>query len=118
MCDVHRQGRRNCRENAPKRSNVIDRCLLPTPDLMGATCASRLLLCMLQSMLKNSAREFLKDRSPVEALRKMRDSRHETGYDRQMWREIPGAHKPAALRALVPNLLSIVLPKGRLLVQN
>ena len=62
MCDVHRQGRRNCRENAPKRSNVIDRCLLPTPDLMGATCASRLLLCMLQSMLKNSTCEAVQVR--------------------------------------------------------
>lgn len=47
-----------------------------------------LILTEEQSMLKSSAREFLKDRSPVEALRKLRDSKDENGYDRQMWREM------------------------------
>lgn len=41
-----------------------------------------------QSMLKASAKEFLKDRSPVEALRKLRDNRDEYGYDRSLWREM------------------------------
>ncbi|MDF1865896.1 MAG: acyl-CoA dehydrogenase [Saprospiraceae bacterium] len=41
-----------------------------------------------QQMLKTSAKEFLKERAPVEALRKLRDERSETGFDRQMWNEM------------------------------
>ncbi len=41
-----------------------------------------------QSMLKNSAKEFLAERAPVAALRKLRDSRDEKGYDPQVWKEM------------------------------
>lgn len=41
-----------------------------------------------QQMLKTSAKEFLKERAPVEALRKLRDERNETGFDRDMWNEM------------------------------
>ncbi|RMG78623.1 MAG: acyl-CoA dehydrogenase [Bacteroidetes bacterium] len=41
-----------------------------------------------QAMLKTSAREFLKDRAPVAALRKLRDERDETGFDRDLWSEM------------------------------
>ena len=39
-------------------------------------------------MLKSSAKEFLQARSPVEALRKLRDAKDPLGYDRQVWREM------------------------------
>ena len=41
-----------------------------------------------QKMLKTSAGEFLKERAPVEALRKLRDERDETGFDRALWSEM------------------------------
>lgn len=43
-----------------------------------------------QNMLKTSAREFLQERAPVTALRKLRDDRDETGFDRQLWQEMAG----------------------------
>lgn len=41
-----------------------------------------------QQMLKTSAKEFLKNRAPVEALRKLRDSNNSKGYDPQLWKEM------------------------------
>jgi alkylation response protein AidB-like acyl-CoA dehydrogenase len=41
-----------------------------------------------QRFLQDSAREFLNDRAPVEALRKLRDSRDELGYVPELWREM------------------------------
>lgn len=41
-----------------------------------------------QRMLKSSAREFLKERAPVSALRTLRDSRDTYGYDRNLWAEM------------------------------
>ncbi|MEO1435190.1 MAG: acyl-CoA dehydrogenase [Bacteroidota bacterium] len=41
-----------------------------------------------QQMLRSSAAEFLQKKSPVEALRKLRDSRSETGYDPAIWQEM------------------------------
>ena len=41
-----------------------------------------------QQMLKTSAKEFLKNRAPVEALRKLRDSNDPKGYDAQLWKEM------------------------------
>lgn len=41
-----------------------------------------------QSMLKTSAREYLKERAPVAALRKLRDERDTIGYDQQVWQEM------------------------------
>ncbi len=41
-----------------------------------------------QQMLKTSAKEFLKNRAPVEALRKLRDSNDPKGYDPQLWKEM------------------------------
>jgi len=38
-----------------------------------------------QQMLKNSAKEFLKEKAPVEALRKLRDSKDPKGYDPSLW---------------------------------
>ena len=39
-------------------------------------------------MLKTSAKEFLKNRAPIEALRKLRDSKDPKGYDPQLWKEM------------------------------
>ncbi len=39
-------------------------------------------------MLKTSAKEFLKNRAPVEALRKLRDSNDPKGYNAQLWKEM------------------------------
>lgn len=47
-----------------------------------------LVLTEEQSMLKSSAKEFLKDRSPVEALRKLRDDKSETGFDPTVWNQM------------------------------
>ena len=41
-----------------------------------------------QQMLKTSAKEFLKNRAPIEALRKLRDSNDPKGYDPQLWKEM------------------------------
>ncbi len=41
-----------------------------------------------QQMLKTSAKEFLKNRAPIEALRKLRDSKDPKGYDPQLWKEM------------------------------
>lgn len=41
-----------------------------------------------QRLLQDTARDFLGERAPVEALRKLRDSRDATGYDRALWREM------------------------------
>jgi len=41
-----------------------------------------------QQMLKTSAKEFLKNKAPIEALRKLRDSNDPNGYDTQLWKEM------------------------------
>ena len=41
-----------------------------------------------QQMLKTSAKEFLKDNAPVEALRKLRDSGDPKGYDPTLWAQM------------------------------
>lgn len=41
-----------------------------------------------QQMLKTSAKEYLKEKSPVEALRKLRDSDDPNGFDSLLWKEM------------------------------
>lgn len=41
-----------------------------------------------QSMLKDSAKEFLKNNAPVSQLRSLRDNRDETGYNKQTWQQM------------------------------
>jgi alkylation response protein AidB-like acyl-CoA dehydrogenase len=41
-----------------------------------------------QTILRDSAREWVKDKSPVSALRKLRDADAPLGYDENLWREI------------------------------
>lgn len=41
-----------------------------------------------QTLLKDSAREFVKEKGPVSALRKLRDDKDETGFDRALWKEM------------------------------
>ena len=41
-----------------------------------------------QTMLKESAKDFLKENSPVSALRALRDSRDATGYDKAIWQQM------------------------------
>lgn len=41
-----------------------------------------------QQMLKTSAKEFLKNRAPVSALRLLRDSKDAKGYDTSLWQEM------------------------------
>lgn len=57
----------------------------------------RLLLDDEQRMLRDSAHEFLAERSPVSALRGLRDRRDDRGYDPQLWRDIAGLGWPAAV---------------------
>lgn len=47
-----------------------------------------LILSEEEKMLKSSAKEFLAERSPVEALRRLRDSKDSYGYDRSLWMEM------------------------------
>jgi len=47
-----------------------------------------LVLTEEQSMLKSSAKEFLKERAPVEALRKLRDEKSELGFDPSVWNQM------------------------------
>ena len=41
-----------------------------------------------QTMLKDSAKEFCKNRAPVSALRILRDEKSTTGYDKSVWNEM------------------------------
>lgn len=41
-----------------------------------------------QEMLRDSARGFLDEKAPVSALRKLRDTNDETGFDRDLWKEM------------------------------
>ncbi len=41
-----------------------------------------------QEMLRESARGFLDEKAPVSALRKLRDTNDETGFDRGLWKEM------------------------------
>lgn len=41
-----------------------------------------------QQMLKTSAKEFLKNRAPVSALRMLRDTKDSKGYDSNLWQEM------------------------------
>jgi len=41
-----------------------------------------------QLMLKDAAAGFLAEKAPVAALRKLRDDRDDTGYSRELWREM------------------------------
>jgi alkylation response protein AidB-like acyl-CoA dehydrogenase len=56
-----------------------------------------LLLNDEQRMLRDSACEFLATRSPVAALRALRDRRDELGYDPGLWQEMAGLGWPAAV---------------------
>ncbi len=56
-----------------------------------------LLLNDEQRMLRDSAAEFLGARSPIAALRKLRDSRDARGWDAALWREIAELGWPAAV---------------------
>lgn len=47
-----------------------------------------LVLTEEQEMLRGSARGFLDEKAPVSALRKLRDTNDETGFDRGLWREM------------------------------
>ena len=46
-----------------------------------------LILSEEQTMLRDSARSFLSDQSPVSALRQLRDSADATGFSRSLWRK-------------------------------
>lgn len=46
-----------------------------------------LILTEEQSMLRDSAREFLADRAPVKQLRELRDTRSADGYSRPLWKQ-------------------------------
>ncbi|MFK7937614.1 MAG: acyl-CoA dehydrogenase family protein, partial [Saprospiraceae bacterium] len=41
-----------------------------------------------QQMLKSSAKEYLKEKSPIAALRHLRDTKDEKGYDPAVWQQI------------------------------
>jgi alkylation response protein AidB-like acyl-CoA dehydrogenase len=56
-----------------------------------------LLLNDEQQMLRDSAQQFLTERSPVAALRALRDRRDANGYDPALWREIAELGWPAAV---------------------
>ena len=56
-----------------------------------------LLLNEEQRMLRDSAAEFLGARSPIAALRKLRDTRDARGWDEALWREITELDWPAAV---------------------
>jgi alkylation response protein AidB-like acyl-CoA dehydrogenase len=41
-----------------------------------------------QNMLRDSARDFVRDKAPVSALRKIRDEANPDGYDKALWKEM------------------------------
>src|ERR1700748_3508567 len=46
-----------------------------------------LVLTEEQSMLRDSARGLISDKAPVSHLRQLRDSKDETGFSRELWKE-------------------------------
>lgn len=56
-----------------------------------------LLLKEEQRMLRDSAEQFLGARSPVSALRALRDRRDPLGFDPALWKEVAGLGWPAAV---------------------
>ena len=47
-----------------------------------------LVLTEEQELLKDSAAEFLNDKSPVTHMRQLRDTKDETGFSRALWKEM------------------------------
>jgi alkylation response protein AidB-like acyl-CoA dehydrogenase len=47
-----------------------------------------LVLSEEQELLRDTAREFVKERSPVASLRALRDKKDATGFDRKLWKEM------------------------------
>ncbi len=47
-----------------------------------------LVLTEEQTMLRDSARDFVQQKSPVSSLRKLRDENDQTGFDRALWKEM------------------------------
>jgi len=43
-----------------------------------------------QELLRSTAREFVAERSPVKALRRLRDEKDAVGFDRSLWTEMAG----------------------------
>jgi len=41
-----------------------------------------------QNLLKDSAKDFCRDNAPVSELRKLRDNKDETGFSRDLWRQM------------------------------
>ena len=41
-------------------------------------------------LVRDTAQQFFREKSPIEALRKLRDARDETGFSRDLWREMAG----------------------------
>ncbi len=56
-----------------------------------------LVLTEEQSMLQESAREFLQKKAPVSHLRGLRDGGSETGFDADLWAEMSGMGWPAMI---------------------
>lgn len=48
-------------------------------------------------MLRDSARRFFSEQMPVSAMRKLRDEKHATGFDTEMWQGMAGMGWPAIL---------------------
>jgi len=49
-----------------------------------------LLLTEEQTMLRDSARDFLAEQAPLSQMRKLRDSRDVDGYSRELWGKFAG----------------------------
>ena len=47
-----------------------------------------LVLTEEQVMLKDAARDFLRERAPVSHLRELRDNDHQDGFSRELWAEM------------------------------
>ncbi len=41
-----------------------------------------------QELLRDTAQEFVKERSPVTSLRELRDNKDDTGFSRDLWKEM------------------------------
>ncbi len=49
-----------------------------------------LVLSEEQTILRDSARDFIQEKSPVSGLRKLRDDKDKTGFDRTLWQDMAG----------------------------
>jgi alkylation response protein AidB-like acyl-CoA dehydrogenase len=79
--------------------NIIAKRVLGLPDYSLAGIPNMPLLALSseeQELLRNTAREFIAEHSPVKELRRLRDSNDPVGFSRDLWKQMASSARPAS----------------------